>query len=152
MHTRSLLVSCAYVSIESTDFILLLSFELKVILLISSVKTLCFSLLNICYFLCWFVVLYEFLKIFLKTICFNFIFLTNGLFYFQFGILLNSFYNLQILLFFLWNIFLCLLLFCLHRCCLLGSYMFFLLIRQILAWFVHLNHFLLIQLLFKFFL
>ena len=45
--TRSLLVPYAYVSIESIDCILLSSFELKAILLISSVKTLCFSLLCI---------------------------------------------------------------------------------------------------------
>ena len=43
---RSLLVPYAYVSIESTDCILLSSFELKAILLISSAKILCLSLLN----------------------------------------------------------------------------------------------------------
>ena len=47
MHTRSLLVPYAYVSIESIDYILLSLFELKAILLISSVKTLCLSLLNL---------------------------------------------------------------------------------------------------------
>ena len=46
--TRSLLVPYAYVSIETIDSILLLSLELKAILLISSVKVLCLSLLNIC--------------------------------------------------------------------------------------------------------
>ena len=46
--TRSLLVANAYVSIKSIDCILLTSFELKAILSISSVKTLCFSLLNLC--------------------------------------------------------------------------------------------------------
>ena len=46
--TKSLLVPHAYVSIESIDSILLSSFELKAILLISSVKTLCLSLLNLC--------------------------------------------------------------------------------------------------------
>ena len=45
--TRSLFVPYAYVSIKSTDCILLSSFELKAILLISSVKTLCLSLLNL---------------------------------------------------------------------------------------------------------
>ena len=44
--TRSLLVPYTYVSIESTDCILLSSFELKAILLISSTKILCLSLLN----------------------------------------------------------------------------------------------------------
>ena len=42
------LVSYAYVSIESIDFILWSSFELQAILLISFVKTFCFALLNIC--------------------------------------------------------------------------------------------------------
>ena len=48
LHIRSLLVPYACVSIESIDHILLSSFELKAILLISSVKTLCLSLLNLC--------------------------------------------------------------------------------------------------------
>ena len=43
---KSLLVPYAYVSIKSTDCTILLLCELKVILLISSVKTLCFSLLH----------------------------------------------------------------------------------------------------------
>ena len=47
--TRCLLVPFAYVSIKSIDCILLSSFELKAILLISSVKTLCFSVLNLCF-------------------------------------------------------------------------------------------------------
>ena len=46
--TKSLLVSYAYVSIKSIDCIILSSSELKAILLISSVKTLCLSLLNLC--------------------------------------------------------------------------------------------------------
>ena len=46
--TRSLLVPYAYVSIESTDYIILPPFELKAILLISSIKTFCISLLNLC--------------------------------------------------------------------------------------------------------
>ena len=45
---RSFLVPYAYVSIESADCILLALFELKAILSISSVKPLCFSLLNLC--------------------------------------------------------------------------------------------------------
>ena len=47
LHIRSLLVPYAYISIESIDRNFLSSFELKAILLISSVKTLCFSLLNL---------------------------------------------------------------------------------------------------------
>ena len=46
--TRSLVIPYTYVSIESIDCILLSPFELKAILLISSVKTLCLSLLNFC--------------------------------------------------------------------------------------------------------
>ena len=40
LHTRSLLVPCAYISIESIDYILLL--------LISSIKKLLFQSLNVC--------------------------------------------------------------------------------------------------------
>ena len=46
--TKPSLVPYAYTSIESIDCILLSSFELKAILLISSVETLCLSLLNFC--------------------------------------------------------------------------------------------------------
>ena len=46
--TRSLFFPYAYVSIESIDCNLLSSFKLKAVLLISSVKTLCFALLNLC--------------------------------------------------------------------------------------------------------
>ena len=48
LHIRSLLVPYAPVSIELIDCILLSSFELKSILLISLGKTLCLSLLNLC--------------------------------------------------------------------------------------------------------
>ena len=43
-----LFIPYAYVFIKSIDCILLSSFEPKAVLLISSVKTLCSSLLNIC--------------------------------------------------------------------------------------------------------
>ena len=72
--TRYLLVPYAYVSIELIDCIVLLSFELKKILLISSVKTLCLSLLNLC---CVFDIDLLFLMIslwFFRTIYINFIF------------------------------------------------------------------------------
>ena len=49
LHIWSLLVPYADVSTKSADFILLSSFEIKAILLISSVKTLCLSLLNLCW-------------------------------------------------------------------------------------------------------
>ena len=45
--TRSLLIPYTYVPIKSTDCITLSSFELTVIILISSVKSLCLSLLNL---------------------------------------------------------------------------------------------------------
>ena len=45
---RSLLIPRAYVSIQSIDCILLSSFELKAVLLISLLKTLWLSLLNHC--------------------------------------------------------------------------------------------------------
>ena len=46
--TRYLLVPYAYVFTESIHCTLLSSFELKAILLNSSVKTLCLSILNLC--------------------------------------------------------------------------------------------------------
>ena len=45
--TKSLLIPYAYISIESINYILLSSFKLKAILLISSVKTLCVSVLKL---------------------------------------------------------------------------------------------------------
>ena len=48
--TRSLLIPCSYVSIESFDCILLSLFELNAILLICSVKNFCLSILNLCWF------------------------------------------------------------------------------------------------------
>ena len=48
LNIRSLLVPCGYVSIRSIDCFRLSSFELKRISLITSVKTLCHSLLNVC--------------------------------------------------------------------------------------------------------
>ena len=61
--TRSLLVPYAYVFTESIHYTLLSSFELKAILLNSSVKTLCLSLLNLC---CVFNIDLLFLSIFLS--------------------------------------------------------------------------------------
>ena len=94
--TKFLLVPYAYVSIESIDCILLSSFELKAILLIYSVKTLCLSLLNLC---CVFNISFYFLRI-LFNLFSNYLlevyFLLNGLFYFQFALLLNSLDNFEI--------------------------------------------------------
>ena len=47
-HTKSLLIPYAFFSIESFDCILKSSFEIKAILLISLVKTLCLSFLIFC--------------------------------------------------------------------------------------------------------
>ena len=49
VHTRTSLVPHAYVSAESVYCILLSLFELKAILMIFSVKTLCFPFLNLCF-------------------------------------------------------------------------------------------------------
>ena len=48
LHTRSSLVPYTHIPTELIDCILLSSFEPKEILLVSSVKTLCSSLLNLC--------------------------------------------------------------------------------------------------------
>ena len=48
LHTRSFLVSYAYVSIESSNYILLSLFALNTILLTSLVNISCFSLLTLC--------------------------------------------------------------------------------------------------------
>ena len=71
------------------------SFELKAILLISSVKTLCFSLLNLgCIFNINLLFFYEFFMAYFKVMYIVSFFL-NGLSYFQVELLPNSFYNLQ---------------------------------------------------------
>ena len=87
--TKSLLAPYTYVSIESVDCILLSLFELKAILLISSVKTLCFSLLNIC---CIFDIDLSF---FINSLLFSLI-LSMPVFYSETELLLNKFYNFQI--------------------------------------------------------
>ena len=48
LDAKFLFISYAYVSIESTDYILLSSFEIEAILLIYSVNIYYFSLLSIC--------------------------------------------------------------------------------------------------------
>ena len=94
--------------------------------------------------ICWILLI---LIILIKGHLHQFYFFLNGLFYFQFELLLNSFFNLEIYIFFLLHIFSLLFLFYFHYCCLLISYMFLLLIRKTLSWFVHLIHLSLIQLL-----
>ena len=48
LHTRSLAIQCVFVSVYLIDCTLLSSLSLSVILLIFSLNTLCFSLLNLC--------------------------------------------------------------------------------------------------------
>ena len=130
--TRTLFVPYTYVSLKSIDHILLPLFELKEILLISSVKTLCLSNLNLCFVFninLWFF-MNSFYEIFFSIIYVNLIIFLNFLFYYQVKLLLNCFYNFQIYVFYLWYNFLCLLFFHLRCCHLLSSYNFLLLIEQ----------------------
>ena len=88
--TRTFLVPFAYVSIESIDYIVLSSFKLKAILLISSVKKLCLSLLNL-FYVFNIVCMYS-LGFFQDYLC-QFYFFLNSLFYSELQLLLNSFHN-----------------------------------------------------------
>ena len=96
LRNRFLLFSYAYISTESIDYNHLSSFELKTVLLISSVKTWCLLLLNLC---CVFnitsLVLKKYLDFFRKIFTLV-LFSLDSLFYFQVEILVNRFYNLQI--------------------------------------------------------
>ena len=96
LHSRYLIscLLCTYVFIVSTDCILLTSFEVKAVLLISSLKT-CISFLTFC---CVFnISSIFFMNSFLSSLRLHqFHFFLNGLFYFQFELLLYSFYNLEI--------------------------------------------------------
>ena len=75
LFTRSLLTPYAYVSMKSINCILLSLFELKVILLISSVKILCFSLLNLySVFNINLLLFHKFFMIFCKNVSVSFIF------------------------------------------------------------------------------
>ena len=87
--------------------------------------------------------------IFFRTIYIDFFFL-NSLFFYLFKLLLNSFCNLWYISF-LFMTFLCLLHSYLHHCCLMNSYMFSLLIQEILSWFVRIIHLSLVQLFIHFF-
>ena len=86
--TKSLPVSYAYVSIESTDCITLSSFHI--------ISTLCLPLLNFCFI---FNIDFFFYKFF-NTIYVSFTFFLNNLFYSQVDFLLNSFCNFQIYVYF----------------------------------------------------
>ena len=72
VHTRASLVAYAYVSIESIGCILLSSLALNPILLTSSVNTLRFLLVNLCYD--FGIVSYDFFMIFSKTVHIKFVF------------------------------------------------------------------------------
>ena len=147
LHTRSLLASCTYVSIESIDWIILSSFELKASLLISSVRTLYLSVLNLCY-----------------VINITLLFFTNSLrlsisvlFFSKWFILFLVWaaskqflkcWNLSFL--FMTHFFVFFFVFYLHHCCLLDSYMLLLLIQKIIWWSFHLIHLSLVELPFQF--
>ena len=90
--TRFLLLPYAYLSIESIYFIFLSSFEVKAILIVSSVKILCLSLLIFC---CVFNVILLYFRNPLRPFT-SILFFLNGSFHFQFELLLSSLYNLEI--------------------------------------------------------
>ena len=133
LHITFLLAPYGYVSIESINYILLSSFEVKSILLVASVKHYAFHFCKL---------FWSSLRI--STLVFFFV---KQFVFPLFELLLNSFYNLQIKFFFSWYTFLCLFLFRLHHCCLLNSYMILVLIQKILLWLVQLIHLALIPLL-----
>ena len=93
---RSLLIPYAYVSIKWTDWFILSLFELKAILTIFSIKTLCFSLLNLCcaFNINWFNFvnsLSSFLRLSLPILL-----ILDDSFFFQVELLLNSFHHFPI--------------------------------------------------------
>ena len=152
LHIRSLLIPCAYVSIESIDCILLSSLELKAILLISSVRALCFTLLNLCFFLN--ISLLFFMNSFWSSLR-----ISTSISYFSKWFILLSIWDASKQFLQTWNLSF---LFMAHffvpfaflslSLNLLNSCMFLLLIQQILSWFFRLIHLSLIQLLFYLFL
>ena len=85
--------SYVYFSIKLIDSIILWSLKRKATFLISSLKTLCLSLLNLC---C--VSLLVFINFVWSSLRLSALisFFSKWLVYFQFELLLNSFYNLQI--------------------------------------------------------
>ena len=106
LHIKSLPITYTYIPIESISCILLLPFDLKATLLISSVKTLRLSLPNLC---CVFAINLLFfinsLWFSLGLFVFSLFILLVGLFLFQVELLLNSFCNLYIYFFFCRTIF-----------------------------------------------
>ena len=92
LHIRYFLVLYAYVSIESIDCILLSSIKFKVILLISLVKILYLLLLNLCCVSNISLFFTNSLSSLRQSIRISSFF--NSLFYIQFEMFLNIFYNL----------------------------------------------------------
>ena len=92
---RSLIVPYAYVSIESIDCILLLSFQLKEFLLISSVKSFCLPHLKLC---CISNIDLFFINSlwFSSILSMSILFFQHNLFYSPVKLLLNSFYNFHL--------------------------------------------------------
>ena len=91
--TKSLILPYAYVSIESVDCILLSSFKLKAVLLISSVKTLCLSLFNLCcvFNIDWLFLMSSLWFPLMRSV--SILFFLDIFLYYQVPLLLNSFYN-----------------------------------------------------------
>ena len=92
--TRYFLIPYAYASMESIDCIYLSSFELKSILIIFSVKTLCHSLLNFCcvFNISFFNELFAFFCNKRHYLC-QFHIILNNLFYYQVELLLKGFFQ-----------------------------------------------------------
>ena len=109
----SICIGFCWIVFVSIDCFLLSLLALNAILF-SSVHALCFSVLNLCFFYDFF---YDILIHYLHYVYF----FLGGLFVFQVDLLLEKFYNLQIYLFVLWKIFLCLLVFYFHHYHLLNS-------------------------------
>ena len=122
-HTRSLLITYSYVSMESIDCILLPLLALISISLSSSVSIFCFSRQNLCcnlnFNLLFYMSSWWFCLSFSTSILYFFL-----LFYFIFKVKfhLNNAYNLQIKVFFLRHTFLSRLPFYLYHCHLLNNY------------------------------
>ena len=130
LHTRSLLVSYTYVSIESIGSILLSPLALNTIFLISLENTLCFWFVNLCcgfsVIICYF---YECFMIFSIIIYVNFIFLRFDLIYFQVELVLKNFIIFKFK-FFLYDALFCVFCFFCVLCCRIFNGYIFLILMQ----------------------
>ena len=142
-----------HVFIKSIDCILLSSFEIKRILLISSVKTLYLSLLNLCcvFNINW-LFFYEFDMVFFETIHVNFIFSYIIYFIIKLSCLKKLFAFFKFIFSFYDTPFFAFFFFILTTAIYEVNLSFLLLSQNILSLFSHLVHLSLIQLLFYFFL